>query len=234
MAVYRLANNNYTFPPAEMAEQDGLLAVGGDLSPQRLISAYMSGVFPWFCYDDAYFWYSPDPRMVLFPSELKVHKSMRSVFNQHKFRYSLDTCFPDVMKACAETIRSDHEGTWIGEDFIAAYTELHEMGIAHSVEVWSGEKLVGGLYGLAIGKIFFGESMFAQMPNASKAGFITLVRALQQAGFTLIDCQQQTEHLATLGARGIPREQFLDILSVNSYATTRPGKWSFDEAYQLT
>lgn len=165
-----------------MAEPDGLLAIGGDLTPQRLVSAYMNGIFPWFCHNGAYFWYSPDPRMVLFPSELKVHKSMRPVFNQHKFRYSTDTCFREIMQACAKTPRSDHEGTWISKNFIEAYSILHEMGIAHSVEVWSGKELVGGLYGLAIGKIFFGESMFARMTNASKAGFITLVRALQQAG----------------------------------------------------
>ena len=153
---------------------------------------------------------------------------MRPIFNQHKFRYSLDTCFERVMRACAETSRGDQDGTWISEPFLTGYTTLFQAGLAHSMEVWQGDELVGGLYGIALGKIFYGESMFAQAPNASKAGFITLVRALEKAGFWLIDCQQQTSHLESLGAKGISRDIFLDYLGRNAYERTHPGPWTLN------
>lgn len=226
MPVYWLNKQDLAFPHPALAEPGGLLAVGGDLNPDRLVLAYRNGIFPWFEEEDNFYWYSPDPRFVLFPSELKVHKSMRSIFNQNKFDYSLDTSFEQVIRTCAEAPRNGQRGSWISEAFIEGYTELHRQGVAHSVEVWQSGKLVGGLYGLALGRVFYGESMFAHESNASKAGFITLVRALQAAGFWLIDCQQQTQHLQSLGARSIPREQFLDYLVKNAYEPSMIGLWN--------
>jgi leucyl/phenylalanyl-tRNA---protein transferase len=230
MPVYRLHDEHYSFPHPALAERSGLLAAGSDLSPERVLVAYQHGIFPWFKQDDLFFWYCPDPRWVIFPSELKVHKSMRSIFNQQKFRYSLDTCFEEVIKACATVARHEKSGeSWIGQDFIDSYCALHKYGIAHSVEVWEGDELVGGLYGVSLGKVFFGESMFAYRSNASKAGFIHLVRALERAGFKLVDCQQKTEHLKSLGAKGITRSRFLDHLDKNSFEKTLVGNWAFDE-----
>jgi leucyl/phenylalanyl-tRNA--protein transferase len=221
------------FPHPSLAEPGGLLAIGGDLSPQRLLLAYRNGIFPWFGDEGYYYWYAPDPRFVLFPGELVVHKSMRNVFNRGMFTVTFDRCFAEVMQACAETPREGQDGSWISEDFIEAYTELHRMGVAHSVEVWHEGALAGGLYGLALGKIFYGESMFARMSNASKVGFITLVRALEKAQFKLIDCQQETAHLASLGARGIPRELFLEYLNQNVYEKTAIGHWRLTEAGEI-
>lgn len=228
MPVFWLSDKDYTFPHPALAEPGGLLAVGGDLHPERLITAYRNGIFPWFEEDGQYYWYAPSPRCVLFPKELVVHKSMRSIFNQHKFHYTLDTAFQQVMESCSSTPREGQEGSWISPSFVAAYTELHRLGLAHSVEVWSGEVLVGGLYGLAIGRIFYGESMFAHASNASKAGFIALVRALDRAGYRLIDCQQTTRHLTALGARPIDGEHFQEYLSANVYEKTMQGKWRFN------
>lgn len=230
MPVFWLNEREMAFPHPSLAEPGGLLAVGGDLSPDRLVLAYRNGIFPWFEDEGSFFWYAPDPRFVLFPPELKIHKSMRSVFNQGKFRYTLDTCFDAVIHACAHVTRNGQDGSWISDAFIEGYTELHRQGLAHSVEVWQDNALVGGLYGLALGRIFFGESMFAREPNASKAGFITLVQALHASGFWLIDCQQQTAHLESLGARGISRELFLEYLGKNSYERTLIGKWEFSES----
>lgn len=229
MPVFWLNEDELAFPHPSLAEPNGLLAVGGDLGENRLILAYQNGIFPWFEDDGDYYWYAPDPRWVLFPAALKVHKSMRSIFNQHKFRYTLDTCFETVMRACSSTPRGDHEGSWISETFIEGYSRLHQLGLAHSVEVWEGENLVGGLYGISLGKIFFGESMFAHTRDASKAGFITLVRALQQLNFVMIDCQQQTPHLESLGAQGISKELFSEYLQENQYAKTLVGKWKFNK-----
>jgi len=233
MPVFWLNEDELAFPHPSLADPGGLLAVGGDLSEDRLILAYQNGIFPWFEEDGAYYWYAPDPRWVLFPQELKVHKSMRPIFNQHKFRYSLDTCFERVMRACSSTPRGDHEGSWISDSFIEGYARLHHQGLAHSVEVWDGENLVGGLYGISLGKIFFGESMFAHALDASKAGFIVLVRALQQLNFVLVDCQQQTPHLESLGARGISKEHFSEYLFQNQYAHTHIGKWKFNSARHI-
>ncbi len=230
MPVFLLNDNDPSFPEAELAEASGLLAVGGDLSEARLLMAYCNGIFPWFQEGADFYWYSPDPRFVLFPKELRVHKSMRSIFNQKKFRVTLDTCFEAVMRNCASTPRPPYDGTWISEDFVKGYTRLHERGLAHSVEVWQGDDLVGGLYGISIGKLFFGESMFAQVPNASKAGFITLVRALEKMDFWLVDCQVETEHLGSLGAKGISRTTFLELLAKNAYQKTMAGKWRFAES----
>lgn len=230
MPVFWLSDQELSFPHPSLAEPGGLLAVGGDLSAERLILAYRNGIFPWFEEEGHFYWYAPDPRWVLFPNELRVHKSMRSIFNQHKFDYSLDTCFEKVMRACADVERAGYAGSWISESFITGYLNLYQQGIAHSVEVWQDGVLIAGLYGIAIGKIFYGESMFTLAPNASKAGFIIFVRALSQAGFRLIDCQQQTPHLESLGARGISRELFMEYLEENTYKSTLAGPWDFSDS----
>lgn len=230
MAVFWLPESDPNiFPHPNLAEPGGLLAVSPDLSPERVVAAYQNGIFPWFEQDGGFYWYAPDPRWVLFPAELKVRKSMRSIFNQQKFRYTLDRAFPEVMRCCAAVPREGGQyGSWITRSFLDTYSALHEAGLAHSLEVWQGDELVGGLYGISMGRVFYGESMFALVPNASKAGFITLVRALEKQGFWLIDCQAQTPHLESLGARGIPREIFLDYMERNIYERVPRGKWAFD------
>lgn len=202
-----------TFPPLESAlrSPDGLLALGGDLSSQRLVSAYRHGCFPWYSEGQPLLWWSPDPRTVLFPDELHVPRSLRKTMRNHQFQITYDQAFATVIKACAEP-RDIHGGTWITPAMQAAYCELHRLGHAHSVEVWQQTELVGGLYGIAMGQLFFGESMFTRVSDASKVGFVTLVQDLQQAGFVLIDCQMPTEHLARFGARDIPRRQFQQYL----------------------
>ena len=198
------------FPPVERALRDpnGLLAAGADLSPQRLLDAYARGIFPWFCEDDPLLWWSPDPRMVLFVDELHLSRSLRRVIRSGRFRVTLDTAFRDVMEGCAEP-RPDQDGTWITPEMLHAYMRLAALGHAHSVEAWEGDTLAGGLYGVAIGRMFFGESMFSRRSDASKVAFAHLVRQLQQWEMPLIDCQMATPHLASLGAREIPRAEFL-------------------------
>jgi leucyl/phenylalanyl-tRNA---protein transferase len=227
MPVFRLDDREISFPPPHLAEPSGLLAIGGDLHPQRLVLAYQHGIFPWFEDEGHFFWYSPDPRCVLIPKELRVHKSMRSIFNQQKFRYTLDTEFERVMQACAGRQRPGQDGSWITDAFVEGYAYLHEVGLAHSVEVWQGDDLVGGLYGIALGKVFFGESMFQEVTNASKAGFIRLVQGLVAADYRLIDCQQETGHLMSLGAKTIGRDLFLEYLAQNRYERTIQGKWAW-------
>jgi len=227
MPVFWLSTEEIEFPPAHMANPDGILAIGGDLAPERLILAYQSGLFPWFNPDDPIIWWSPDPRFVLFPDELKVAKSMRSYFNQNKFTFTIDQEFEQVMRCCQNQYRKGQGGgTWITEDMVDAYTELHRQGYAHSVEVWQNGELAGGLYGISIGKVFFGESMFTKISNASKAGFIHLVRILKKLDFWLIDCQQQTRHLESLGGRGISRSSFLKFMEKNQQEETHRGSWA--------
>ncbi|MCL7462684.1 leucyl/phenylalanyl-tRNA--protein transferase [Pseudomonas sp. NW5] len=208
-----LDRTSLEFPPLARAlrEPDGLLAAGGDLSPERLLAAYRHGCFPWFSAGQPILWWSPDPRMVLFPEELHVSHSLRKLLRQQRFEIRLDHDFAAVIKACAEP-RAYAEGTWITPAMQAAYLELHRQGIAHSVEAWQDGELVGGLYGLALGRLFFGESMFSRRSNASKVAFVSLVERLRDAGFVLIDCQMHTEHLQRLGARPIPRPVFADYL----------------------
>lgn len=209
-------NGQFYFPEQSQADTYGILAIGGDLSSERLVFAYENGIFPWYSENEPITWFCPDPRFVLFPAEIKVTKSMRSLVNRQRFRVTYDTRFEEVMRNCGTITRKAQEGsTWIIEDMINAYVDLHELGFAHSVEVWEGDELVGGLYGVALGKVFFGESMFAKVSNASKFGFITLVKKLIAEDFQLIDCQQETPHLASLGAKPIPRETFLNILKEN-------------------
>lgn len=225
--MFWLSDNSIEFPPAFLADEDGLLAIGGDLSPERLLRAYREGIFPWFGEDDPYLWWSPDPRFVLFPEDLKVSKSMRSYFNRNKFEVTFDHCFHQVIEGCKGTFRSGQVGgTWITSEMLEAYQKLHVAGFAHSVEVWEGSTLVGGLYGIALGRMFFGESMFARVSNASKFGFITLIRTLQMRNYQLIDCQQDTPHLASLGARPIPRLAFLEMLKENRQWESGPESWA--------
>lgn len=211
-----LKRDDLTFPPLEKAlhEPNGLLAAGGDLSPQRLVQAYRHGCFPWFEAGQPILWWSPSPRMVLFPSELHVSRSLRKLLRQERYRVTFDQDFIAVIQACAGP-RNYTDGTWITTEMQAAYLQLHQQGFAHSVEVWDGDALVGGLYGLAMGQLFFGESMFSRADNASKVGFATLVEHLQQAGFVLIDCQMHTGHLQSLGARTISRAEFAGYLHDN-------------------
>jgi leucyl/phenylalanyl-tRNA---protein transferase len=225
MPVFWLDPNRLVFPNPELANPDGIVAIGGDLSPRRLLLAYRRGLFPWFNDGEPILWWSLDPRLVLLPTELKVAKSMRPYFNQGKFRVSYDHAFEAVMRGCQNAERKNQVGSWISEQVIQAYTRLHTLGYAHSVEVWDGDLLVGGLYGIALGKVFFGESMFAEATNASKFGFISLVRRLEALNFWLIDCQQQTQHLVSLGATPIPRTDFLKILKKNEAEPHPVGNW---------
>jgi leucyl/phenylalanyl-tRNA---protein transferase len=212
--------NNFfpDFPDPSDADADGLLAVGGDLTPSRLLAAYKKGIFPWQTQPIA--WFSPDPRMVLFPEELKISHSMRALLKQNKFKVTCNQAFETVMHACGKTARSGQDSTWIDAEIIAAYSRMNQLGFAHSIEVWADENLVGGLYGIALGRVFYGESMFATTSNASKYGFISLVKRLQELGFWLIDCQQETKHLGSLGARPITRTAFLEILARNEKEET--------------
>lgn len=202
------------FPPVEDALEDGLLAIGGDLSTERLLLAYKKGIFPW--YDgDVPLWWSPDPRFVLFPQNLKVSKSMKQVIKQNKFAFTTNKAFDKVIRACMMLERKDQDGSWINDNVINAYTNLHRKGVAHSAEAWIDDELVGGLYGIKMGKLFFGESMFSTVSNASKFAFISYVNQLIQEGIVLIDCQVYTQHLESLGAEMIPRSEFIRILSDN-------------------
>jgi leucyl/phenylalanyl-tRNA--protein transferase len=199
------------FPPAETADKEGLLAIGGDLSIERLLLAYRSGIFPW--YDGPVpLWWNPDPRFVLFPDELYVSKSMQQVMKRKQFAFSTNRQFKEVIGACRTTPRLGQDGTWITEDVRQAYIQLHHLGYAHSFEAWENNQLAGGLYGIRLGKVFFGESMFSRVSNASKAAFIWAVQQLKKEGVVLIDCQVYTAHLESLGARFISRAEFLDLL----------------------
>ena len=208
----RFLGEALAFPPPEAAGPDGLVAAGGDLSPERLMLAYRSGIFPWFNDDSLILWWSPDPRMVLFPERLKVSKSMRKTLERGDFTITRNQAFPEVIRACARIRRKGEQGTWITRQMEVAYNRLHRLGHAVSYEAWQGDALVGGLYGVDLGGIFCGESMFSTVPNASKAAFIHMVRELSGKGYSMIDCQVYTPHLASLGAEPIPRADFLERL----------------------
>lgn len=213
------------FPEVAESTDEGIVAVGGDLSVERLILAYSKGIFPWYSVESPILWWSPDPRFVLFPENLIVSKSMRPYFNQNKFQVTWDQNFAEVIKNCQKIDREGQPGTWITPDMMVAYIQLHKKGYAHSVEVWLDKELVGGLYGVSLGKVFFGESMFAKVSNASKFGFISLVKQLIKKDFVLIDCQQETSHLESLGAKAIKRKDFIDILNHNNIEETYVGSW---------
>ena len=200
------------FPPVSQANRDGILAIGGDLSTERLLLAYKSGIFPWFDPGDPILWWSPNPRMVLFLDELIVSKSMRSILNRNVFTVTFNQNFRDVISNCQNVKRNGQTGTWITNDMIEAYCNLNESGIAKSVEVWQNDELVGGLYGIDLGTIFCGESMFSLVSNASKVAFITLVEQLKKENYKLLDCQVYNPHLESLGCREIKRIEFLQIL----------------------
>lgn len=202
-----------SFPPVSLASADGLIAVGGDLSVERIMLAYRSGIFPWFEEEDSIMWWSPSDRMVLFFDELNVSKSMRNVLNRGIFKVTFNTDFRTVISNCSAAKREGQQGTWITNDMIEAYCKLHELGYAKSVEVWKDDILVGGLYGIDLGHIFCGESMFSKVSNASKVAFIYLVKQLQQENYQLLDCQLYNDHLDSLGAREIPRSAFMRILA---------------------
>lgn len=210
MAVFLLDESNL-FPPVSDAEPDGLLAVGGDLSQTRLLAAYRAGIFPWY-EEGPILWWSPDPRFVLFPEELKVSKSMRPILRNGKFRFTVNKAFPEVITHCSEVKRFGQDGTWINHDMIRAYIQLNSAGYAYSAEAWMDGRLAGGLYGVLMGQVFFGESMFSLHPNASKFAFINWVNQLSSMGIKLIDCQVYTAHLESLGAKMIPRDLFTTIL----------------------
>lgn len=227
MTIYRLFDEPI-FPDPEEADPDGLLAVGGDLSPQRLLTAYSNGIFPWYAEDSPILWWSTNPRLVLIPEEFHMPRSLRRVLNKGRFSFTLDKDFRGVIRGCARTPRPDQEGTWIIEEMVEAYIMLHDLGYAHSVETWQDGELVGGLYGVSLGSVFFGESMFYQVPDASKAAFAVLVNQLAAWGFSMIDCQQTTNHLLRFGAKELQRFRFLAMLREAMDNPTREGEWCFD------
>jgi leucyl/phenylalanyl-tRNA--protein transferase len=207
-----LINKELVFPPVDQADEEGLLAIGGDLSPERLLLAYKSGIFPWYNEDEPICWWSPDPRFILYPEKLRVSNSMQTVLNNGTFRFTINRAFEEVIKNCKSVTRKDQDGTWISPEVQEAYIQLHKLGHAHSAEAWQNGELVGGLYGIRLGKIFFGESMFSKSSNASKFAFINYVKQLQKEGVELIDCQIYTDHLKSLGASMINRIDFIDLL----------------------
>lgn len=228
MALFFLDANNISFPSPTIANRDGLLAVGGDLHVDRLLAAYMTGIFPWYSKGDPILWWSPDPRLILIPENLHVSRRLRRTLNQGVFEFTMDTVFEDVITSCAQVRNDSREGTWIVEEMIDAYIQLHGAGYAHSVEAWQDGRLAGGLYGVAIGTCFFGESMFTTVSNASKAAFVRLAEFLSRNGFVMIDCQVTTSHLMRFGAREMPRSLFLNALETCVAEPTLKGKWRFD------
>ncbi len=214
------------FPPVSEAldEPDGLLAAGGDLTPEWLLAAYRRGIFPWYADGQPVLWWSPDPRMVLFPSEIRIRRSLAKRLRNGGFHVTFDRAFDSVIHNCAD-IRAGAEGTWIDDAMQLAYRRLHGLGHAHSVEVWRDGELVGGLYGLSLGRVFFGESMFSRCPDASKVALVHLAQRLERHGFALIDCQMHTAHLASMGARDIARETFIDYLESNVNVPSPAGLW---------
>lgn len=225
MPVFQLADA-LIFPPPELAREDGLLAVGGDLSPERLLLAYQHGIFPWYSPGEPLLWWAPDPRLVLFPSELRISRRLARTVRQQRFMVTFDQHFPAVIEACASTRRAQGEGTWIDGQMKDAYIRLHELGYAHSVECWREEKLAGGLYGVSLGGVFFGESMFSRERDSSKVALVQLVRVLNRWEFDLIDCQLPTAHLKNLGAREIAGRDFFELLQHSLTKDNRRGSWA--------
>ncbi len=225
MAVYRLPRE-IAFPDPALAEPNGLLAVGGDLSPERLLTAYAEGIFPWYDERTPILWWSPDPRLVLEPERLHVSRSLQRTIRRGTYRVTADTSFERVMRGCAERERPDQDGTWITPDMIEAYVRLHRLGFAHSFEAWHGDTLAGGLYGVSLGAVFFGESMFADLTDASKVAFVSAMEIMREKGIGLVDCQVRTDHLVSLGAHEIARRVFLDRLAAALRQPTLRGTWT--------
>lgn len=223
---YLAEDQDFPFPDPSTADEHGIVCMGGNLSPGMLLSAYRRGLFPWFSEDEPILWWSPDPRFVLFPDNLHVSRTMIKILRHRRFELTLDRDFPAVIKACAASPRRGQKGTWITDDMIEAYIELHRLGLAHSAEARIDGELVGGLYGVSLGSVFFGESMFSHADDASKAAFIPLVWRLREEGFTLIDSQVYTDHLAGLGAQEIPRTDYLRFLAERLRGPTRRGDWA--------
>lgn len=226
-------DKSFRFPDVRLAlrEPDGLLAIGGDLTPQRLEAAYRRGIFPWFNHGQPILWWSPDPRAVLFPDQLKISRSLRKTLRKQLFTVTADKAFTEVIEACSAPRREDDRtdpGTWITSEMKLAYIQLHEAGLAHSVECWKNDELVGGLYGVALGKVFFGESMFTRMTDASKVAFVHLVKQLNRWGFALIDCQIHSAHLESLGAETISRDRFSQLLDQYCSSPGDRGTWTFE------
>ena len=229
MPVYRLPRE-VAFPDPREAEPAGLLAVGGDLSARRLIAAYALGIFPWYSEGEPILWWSPDPRFVVEPAGFHCSRSLKKRLRSGRFRVTADEAFDAVVERCAKKRRPSQRGTWITADMKAAYARLHRLGLAHSIEAWDEKGLAGGLYGVSLGGMFFGESMFADRPDASKAAFARLVESLLAWEFDLVDCQVETDHLVSLGAHPMPRPEFLDRLDASLTKPTRRGKWTLDAA----
>lgn len=223
MPIFTLTEEIY-FPPVELTSEIGVLAIGGDLFTDRLLLAYRSGIFPWYSEGEPIMWWCPDPRFVLYPEELKISRTMRQILNRNIFEITCDTSFSEVIIGCSQP-REKEKGTWITTPMLEAYCAFHESGYAHSVEAWKDGTLAGGLYGVSLGRCFFGESMFTRESNASKAAFLTLVKRLIDQGFLLIDCQVYTRHLESFGAKEVPRTEFLEILNQSLEYQTIQGKW---------
>lgn len=232
MPVYRLPSE-LVFPPVEHAE-NGLLAVGGDLSPDRLLLAYSLGIFPWYSEGEPILWHSPDPRFVLTKERFRVPRRLQRVVRARPFRLTMDRAFAEVVESCASAPRPSQRGTWITENMKEAYRELHRLGLAHSVEAWKGDALVGGVYGVSLGGAFFGESMFARASDASKVAFVSLVEQLGKWGISLIDCQVETEHMGRFGAKNWPRSRYIARLRLALRRPTRRGKWRFEGSAAAT
>ena len=220
-----LLSDKISFPPPYLASKEGLLAVGGDLSQERLLLAYRTGIFPWFSDDEPILWWSPDPRLVLYPEEIRVSKTLKKIIKKKMFHVTMDSAFVQVINQCAKIRLQNNQGTWVVKEMIDAYCKLHESGFAHSVEAWYQGELAGGLYGVSLGKCFFGESMFTRVSNASNVALVKLVEHLNALSFDMIDCQLTTEHLLRFGAKEIPRISFLNQLEESLKAPTKKGKW---------
>jgi leucyl/phenylalanyl-tRNA--protein transferase len=226
MPVFRL-DDRLVFPPVELAD-DGLLALGGDLRPERLLLGYSEGIFPWYAENLPILWHSPDPRMVMTPPDLIVQRSLRKAIKKRPYELRMDTVFRRVLEGCAQAPRPGQNGTWLIPEMVAAYEQLHALGYAHSIEAWRGDELVGGLYGVSLGAAFFGESMFAKAPDASKIAYTGCVRQLAAWGIRLIDCQVHTEHLERFGAYEVPRAEYIGMLKSVLDEPTRQGTWKFE------
>ncbi|MFN2357329.1 MAG: leucyl/phenylalanyl-tRNA--protein transferase [Desulfotignum sp.] len=233
MPLFRLSHQ-VEFPPAWLARSDGLLCIGGDLSWERLLLAYQNGIFPWFSESDPILWWSPDPRLVLLPSQVTISRSLRKKIKKNLFQITVDQAFEQTIKACAKPRKEPEEGTWLVEEMVDAYIDLHDRGYAHSVETWYQGELVGGLYGISLGCSFFGESMFSRKSDASKIALVALARHLDAHGFDLIDCQVTTDHLCQMGAVEIPRHQFLDMLHRSILRKPDPHVWQQLSGLELT